>query len=89
VTIKDFKKNWADEISADGIKRVGYDEAEARQKGFVEVDVSKDARRPVQRGMETLLVNAAVMDVQYKPRNPVWLVVVDLPEAVREETRVS
>jgi len=43
----------------------------------------------VQRGMETLLVNAAVMDVQYKPRNPVWLVVVDLPEAVREETRVS
>ncbi|GAB7337279.1 hypothetical protein MBLNU457_g2645t1 [Dothideomycetes sp. NU457] len=82
VTIKEFKKNWADEISDDGIKRVGYDVREATRKGFVEVDVSKTARRPVQRGLESLLVNAAVMDVQYKPANPVWLVLVDLPEAV-------
>lgn len=81
MTIKEFKKNWADGISDDGIKRVGYDAAEATRKGFVEVDVSKTARRPVQRGLESLLVNAAVMDVQYRPANPVWLVLVDLPEA--------
>lgn len=81
VTIKEFKKNWAEQISDDGIKRVGYDVGEAMRRGFVEVDVSKTARRPVQRGAESLLINAAVMDVQYKPANPVWLVLVDLPEA--------
>jgi len=82
VTIKDFKRHWADEISDDGVKRVGYDGLEATRNGFVEVDVSETtARRPLRRGAESLLVNAAVMDVLYKPANPVWLVLVDLPEA--------
>lgn len=38
-----------------------------------------------ERGRETLLVNAAIMDVEYKPVNAPWLVEVDLPVVEKGE----
>jgi len=80
-TIKEFKKTWGDEIAEDGITRVATNVESAAEKHCVEVDLSSKARRPIQRGHETLLVNAAIMNVAYEPVNAPWLVVVDLPVA--------
>jgi len=80
-TIKEFKKTWGDEIAEDGITRIGTKTAAAAEKRCVEVDLSKNARRPIQRGHETLLVNAAIMNVAYEPVNAPWVVMVDLPKA--------
>ncbi|KXT17722.1 hypothetical protein AC579_3603 [Pseudocercospora musae] len=50
----------------------GLDKAE--ENHGVLLDVSSGSK-------ETLMVNAAIMNVSYKPVNGPWLVTLDLPEA--------
>ena len=86
-TIKEFRKSWADEIAADGITALARCPKVARTERCARVDVSAETgSRPIQRGRETLLVNAAVMDERNRPVNAPWLVVLDLPRASRTET---
>lgn len=43
------------------------------------IDISKDGKKPLMWGEETLFVNASIMDVRYRPVNPPWVVDLDLP----------
>jgi hypothetical protein len=45
------------------------------------VDISKEGGTEIRRGQETLMVNASIMTVQYKPLNSPWLVDLDLERA--------
>lgn len=47
----------------------------------VEVDISKGGKMEVNFGQETLMVNASVMTVTYKPWNSPWLIDMDLDKA--------
>lgn len=60
---------------------VRVDEKGAQERHAAYVDVSAEGGSPVRPGEETLLINAAIMDVTYKPANAPWLVDVDLPAA--------
>lgn len=45
------------------------------------VDVSQDSRSPLQYGKETLMVNASIMTITYRPWNGAFLVDLDLDRA--------
>jgi predicted DNA-binding antitoxin AbrB/MazE fold protein len=47
----------------------------------VEVDISKEGATPLEYGKETLMVNASIMTLRYKPMNSPWLVDMELEEA--------
>lgn len=47
----------------------------------VEVDISKGGNMQVIFGQETLMVNASIMTVTYKPWNSPWLIDMDLDKA--------
>lgn len=42
-------------------------------------DLSNEGGTPLRAGQETAFINAAIMDLSYKPANAPWLVDVDLP----------
>lgn len=44
------------------------------------IDVSDESAKPLQWGKETLLVNASIMDLRYKPRQLPWVVDLELPK---------
>ena len=83
---------WEDGIllGREGIARVG-DGGEGGGAGagaggaeaadVIVADVSADSDSPLVRGRDTLLVNAAIMTVDYRPENRPWLIEVDLPAA--------
>lgn len=43
------------------------------------VDISDSGLQPLRRGEESLLVNASIMDLRYRPSNAPWLVDMELP----------
>ena len=45
------------------------------------LDVSMGSGKELQFGKETLMVNASIMTITYKPWNGAWLVDMDLPMA--------
>jgi hypothetical protein len=47
----------------------------------VSLDISKEGGMEIKRGQETLMVNASIMTVRYKPWNNPWLVDMDLEQA--------
>ena len=49
------------------------------QDRFAYLDLTKNGQSPLQVGDETVFVNAAIMNVKYKPRNAPWLVDLELP----------
>lgn len=53
-----------------------------QQQHAVFLDVSSNSDEALARGRQTLLINAAVMDVKYRPRHPPFVVDIDLPRAV-------
>ncbi|GAB7360530.1 hypothetical protein MBLNU230_g8479t1 [Neophaeotheca triangularis] len=55
----------------------GLDAVKKERAAFA--NVSEDAGKSLKRGEETLLVNAAIMDVKYKPINAAWVVDMDFP----------
>ncbi|KAK8217306.1 hypothetical protein M8818_001559 [Zalaria obscura] len=69
-------QGWREATS--GVRAVPDGEAGKR---WVEVDVSTEDGMGLRRGKESLLVNAAIMDVEYVPVNKPFLVTVDLMRA--------
>lgn len=57
------------------------------------LDLSRDSRAALRFGEETLFVNASIMDTYYEPRNPPWLIDLDLPRdldcAVEDPTEAA
>ncbi|KAG8531158.1 uncharacterized protein KY384_004516 [Bacidia gigantensis] len=56
------------------------------EKGYVYVDLTKGAEKEVKWGEQTMFVNAAIMDVRYRPVQKPWLLDVDLPVRDEEKT---
>ena len=52
----------------------------AKENHAVFVDVSEKGGDALEPGKETLFVNAAIMDVSYRPVNAPWVVDLDLPK---------
>lgn len=72
-TIEEFKtKGWKKCIQE--VERVEVVEKEVKEKRAVFVD-----GRGIRRGEQTLMVNAAIMDVGYSPVNAPFVVDLDLP----------
>lgn len=71
---------WEEGVNGE-IMAVETDIEKARKQRCVSVDVSGGSEKELGRGRQTLLVNAAIVDVHYKPVNAPFLVDVDLPHA--------
>ena len=79
---------WEDGIlfGREGIARVSEPEGGSGDGGMgdadvIVADISADSDSPLVRGRDTLLVNAAIMTVEYRPENRPWLIELDLPAA--------
>jgi Icc-related predicted phosphoesterase len=57
------------------------DSEAAMEERAASVDISQGADTAVEFGKETLMVNASIMTIQYKPWNAPWLVDMDLDRA--------
>lgn len=76
-------EEWKEKVWEEGVERVeriGVDLEAAKERRAVFVDVSEEGGKGLREGEETLFVNAAVMDVGYRPVNAPWVVDVDLPK---------
>jgi hypothetical protein len=62
-------------------KDVLVDEEKMERERAVSVDISHDGGDELQVGKETLMVNASIMTLTYKPWQGPWLVDMDLPKA--------
>jgi glutamate mutase epsilon subunit len=72
---------WVDVEGVQEVERVEVDLEAAKEKRAVFVDVSDESSGDIREGEETLFVNAAVMDVGYRPVNAPWVVDLQLPRA--------
>ena len=71
-------------LHSPGIKSVEslpVNHPKALEERAVHVDISTESGRGLIFGEETLLVNAAIMNRQYRPVQSPWLVDLDLPKA--------
>ncbi|KAI9839453.1 MAG: hypothetical protein M1819_002078 [Sarea resinae] len=77
---------WGDarDSKAEGIESVDLLEQD-QEKMLAErsayIDASSGSDHPLEFGRETLMVNASIMNVRYKPVNAPWVVDLDLPLA--------
>ena len=62
-------------------QEVQVDMEDSAISSAVRVDISKDGGEEVKYGEETLMVNASIMTLRYKPWNSPWLVDLDLERA--------
>jgi hypothetical protein len=60
---------------------VPVDDEAMKQERAATVDISEGADTAVEFGKETLMVNASIMTIRYKPWNGPWLVDMDLERA--------
>lgn len=86
---KDAKEGKEEKMLAGGkvLKRVEDVETEREDlviEGAACVDVCKGGKWEVERGRQTLMVNASIMNVRYDPLNAPWLVDVELEKAEEE-----
>lgn len=76
------KEGWKEGIKKDGgVVGVTTDVQKAREERSVHVDGASGGEQELVRGKQTLLVNAAIVDVQYTPINAPILVDVDLEQS--------
>jgi len=69
-------EKWEEHVeSAEWIK---VDEVKMAEEGAVFLNVSQDGERALTFGTETLMVNASIMTVRYKPHQGPWVVDLDL-----------
>jgi hypothetical protein len=61
------------EVQVDGDKMA--------QERAVEIDISHEGGQELEFGKETLMVNASIMTLTYKPLQEPWLVDLDLPKS--------
>ena len=59
---------------------------EVIEERCAKIDISKQGEEELRWGEETLFVNASIMDVDYNPVNAPWVVDLELPLLVPEET---
>ncbi|KAL1585687.1 hypothetical protein WHR41_05957 [Cladosporium halotolerans] len=85
-SIEEWQKGgWEDGVKARGggggldITPIKCDAEAAREKRAEFIDISKEGSKAITPGEETLFVNAAIMDVAYRPVNAPWVVDLDLP----------
>lgn len=79
---------WRQGAWAAGVSGQGQDIAsitpgldDAHNSHAVFLDVSETSGNALKRGRETLMINAAIMDIKYSPRNAPFVVDLDLPKA--------
>ncbi|KAF2724093.1 hypothetical protein K431DRAFT_282361 [Polychaeton citri CBS 116435] len=72
--------NWMAGVEGKGVETVEVDLDRARDAHGVFVDLT-EGTKGLERGRESLLVNAAIMDVHYRPINGAWVIDLDLPTA--------
>jgi hypothetical protein len=75
-------EEWKEKVWEEGVEkveRIEVDSKDAKERRAVFVDVSEEGGKSLKDGEETLFVNAAVMDVGYRPVNAPWVVDLDLP----------
>lgn len=72
-------KQGAWEEGVESVSPVKADVEAAKVDRAVFVDVSEKGGDAIEAGKETLFVNAAIMDVGYRPVNAPWVVDIDLP----------
>ncbi|KAJ4985377.1 ser thr protein phosphatase family protein [Stagonosporopsis vannaccii] len=65
----------------ESVKGVEVNEQRMRDQRAVHVDASRGGEFEVVHGIETLMVNASIMDVRYRPVQGPWLVDLDLERA--------
>lgn len=70
---------WKDYVESQEWIEVDHEEMEEERGAFV--DVSEGSERPLQWGKETLMVNASIMTLTYKPWQGPWVVDLDLEKA--------
>lgn len=63
------------------VEGLQVDEQRMRDERAVYVDASRGGEQEVEFGRETLMVNASIMDVRYRPVQGPWLVDLDLERA--------
>lgn len=83
-SINDWRNGaWKAGVSDEGkqIQRIETDLNEAEKQHGVFIDVSRDGSDTLKRGEETLMINASIMNVSYKPINAPWVIDIDLPKA--------
>jgi len=71
---------WSEdgESHVEGAEWIEVDEAKMVEEGAAFLDVSRDGERALIFGEETLMVNASIMTVRYKPHQGPWVVDLDL-----------
>jgi len=74
-------RNGAWQAGVEGVQKVDVNLGAAKQQHAVFLDISSQSGKGVKTGEQTALINAAIMDVQYKPVNSPWIVDLDLPKA--------
>jgi hypothetical protein len=62
----------------EAVDTVPVDEEATREKRAATVDIGRNSDTAIEFGKETLMVNASIMNVRYKPWNAPWLVDLDL-----------
>jgi len=70
---------WQAGVATNGVQDVAVDLEEAMRRKAAFLDISQSGEK-LRRGEQTVLVNAAIMDVKYKPVNAPWIVEIDLPK---------
>lgn len=71
-TIKDWSSaGWKKGVLEEGeaVKKINPDLKTAKEDRAVFVDVSETSSEPIKRGAATLMINAAIMNVRYRPVN--------------------
>ena len=73
---------WLDSVAGgeEGIQTIEADREVAKERRAVFVDLSAAGGNPVRRGADTVLINAAIMNIYYRPLNAPWVVDIDLPK---------
>ena len=62
----------------EAVDAVPVDNEIAKQERAATVDISRDGNTAIEFGKQTLMVNASIMNVRYRPWNAPWLVDLDL-----------
>ncbi|KAI4215705.1 MAG: hypothetical protein LQ351_001692 [Letrouitia transgressa] len=71
--------HWDNEQASE---RLETNQTEILKNGSAHVDISGNSSRPLKFGEETLFVNAAIMNVKYRPENAPWTIDLELPKVV-------
>lgn len=70
-----------DQVYIESQEWVDVDEGQMAEQKAAYIDISEGSGRPLEWGKETLMVNASIMTMTYKPWQGPWVVDLDLEKA--------